>query len=273
MSTRNTHNQQATPHRKRTIWRTSLLAVLAVGIGTAAPWPETAAAQSSGDFTLGTPKASLAVRFGYNLPRTGGSGGSDDNLWAFTREQLTVEKGDFGGIFLGAELGVRVSERFDVTVSAGRSSAKALSEFRAYVDTDDRPIEQTTEFSTLPLTVGIKAFPWKRGRSVGRFAWVPRSWNPYAGVSAGIVRYRFQQYGDFVDFETKDIFSDDFRSEGTTATVHLRAGIEVGVSSTLMLTAESRYAFGSASLGRDFEGFEDLDLTGFQATAGIALRF
>jgi len=265
---------RSAPAAKRGTWRANLLVALAAGIGTAAA-TEAAVAQSGGDFMLRTPRASLAVRFGYSAPRAGGAGG-DTNLWDFTRRRLTVDAGDFGGLFLGAELGVRVSERIDVTLSAGRSSAKALSELRDYVDLDDLPIRQTTEFSTLPLTVGVKAYPFERGRSVGRFAWIPRSWNPYAGASAGIVWYRFRQHGDFVnDEDAQDlvVFTEDYRSDGSAATVHLRAGIEVGINSALMLTAESRYAFGSAPVAGSFEGFQDLDLAGFQAMAGIAVRF
>lgn len=262
--------------RERRARGPQVLAVLAAGMAVAAAWPETGIAQAGGDFALGAPRASLTVRLGYSLPRAGGASGGEESLWDFTREQLTVETGDFGGLFLGAELGVRVSERFDVTASAGRSSAKILSEMRHYVGVDDLPILQTTEFSTLPLTVGVKAYPWKRGRSIGQFAWIPRSVNPYAGVSAGIVRYRFQQYGDFVDDENEAelvVFAEDFRSEGTAATVHLRAGVEIGVNSALMFVAESRYAFGGAALDRDFSGFGELDLAGFQATGGLSLRF
>ncbi len=251
--------------------------LLAAVFGTVgAATPAAAAAQSAragGDFLLGTPKATLAVRIGWNLPREGGGTGAQPSLWDHNRKELTVTRGDFGGLFLEGELGIWISERFDATVSAGRTEAKTVSEFRGFVGEDDLPIAQTTEFALLPLTAGVKAYLFKRGHGVGRFAWIPRRWNAYAGVSGGVVRWRFQQYGEFVDFETLDIFRDDFRGSGTAATLQLRAGVEVAVHQKLLLTGESRYGFGSGQLGLDFDGFADLDLHRFQVTGGIALRF
>lgn len=254
-------------------WRSATLLVAACGLVGAVLPPAQAAAQGTQDFLLRTPRVSLAVRMGWNLPRAGGADGLQESLWDFTRERLTVETGDFGGLLLEADLGIRVTERFDATFMAGRSVTTAISEFRNYVGEDDLPIAQTTEFAIHPLTAGVKAFLWPRGRGVGRFAYIPRRWNAYAGVSGGVVRYRFQQYGEFVDAEDLDIFRDDFRASGTAPTVHVRAGVEVGIHRNVMLTAESRYAFASGSVEPDFTGFADLDLAGFQASAGIAVRF
>lgn len=272
MTSRADKNGGLTMNQRKIIKAARAVAGLAAACAAAgAAIPAGAAAQAA-DFMLGTPKATLAVRMGYNLPRAGG-GGAQQSAWDFMRETLTVETSDFGGLFVEGELGIWLSQRFDLSLSAGRAETKTLSEFRDYVGDDDLPIAQTTEFATLPLTAGVKAFLWDRGRKVGRFAWIPRRWNAYAGVSGGIVRYRFQQYGDFVDYETLDIFEDDFHSSGTTATVQLRAGVEVAVNNRLALTAESRYGFASGPLGRDFADFAELDLAGFQATGGIQLRF
>lgn len=254
--------------------RRRLRPLLAAAFGLAGAVQAPAAAQGPAqDFLLRSPRASLAVRIGWNLPRAGGADGLQESLWDFTRERLTVETGDFGGLLLEADLGIRVTERFDASFMAGRSVTTAISEFRRFVGDDDLPIAQTTEFAIHPLTVGVKAYLWPRGRGVGRFAWIPRRWNAYAGVSGGVVRYRFQQYGEFVDSDDLGIFRDDFRASGTAPTVHVRAGLEVGIHRNVMLTAESRYAFASGSVEPDFTGFADLDLAGLQASAGIAVRF
>ncbi len=230
------------------------------------------AAQSDSDFLFSTPQASLAFRVGYSLPRAG-EGKGTQSLWDLTREQLTINTADFGGVSLSGELGIRTTERLDVAVTLGYTLAETTSEFRDWVDENDFPIEQVTEFSTLPLTLGIKAYLLKRGRSVGRFAWIPRTWNPYAGIAGGLVWYRFEQFGDFVDFDTWDIFTDNFRSKGRAPTLHLLGGVDMSLNGRFMLTGEARYGFASAPLDADFVGFPDLDLAGFQATAGIAVRF
>jgi hypothetical protein len=157
----------------------------------------------------------------------------------------------------------------DVSVAQTRSR----SEFRDWVDTDDLPIEQKTEFQRVPLTFGVKAYLKDRGRSVGRFAWVPAQWAPYVGAGAGWVWYRFRQDGDFVDYDTLDIFTDTFTSRGRAPTLHLYGGADWSLGPNFFLTAEARYAWASADMGGDFVGFDPVDLSGLQATVGLSVRF
>lgn len=246
-------------------------AALAVGVGGTGPATPELAAQTARGFLLGAPYASLTVRAGYHLPRAGGGNGQE-SLWDFTREQLTTETSDFGGLHLAGDLGVRVGERLDFVVGVGFSRSRTGSEFRDWVGEDDLPIAQSTEFRTIPVTAGVKAYLWKRGRSVGRFAWIPRKWNAYVGAAGGLVWYRFSQFGEFVDYETNDIFEDRFVSDGRAPTVHLMGGAEVSLGPRVALIGEARYGFAKAPLEADFVGFADLDLAGFLATAGVSIR-
>ena len=224
-------------------------------------------------FLLGMPRVSLTVRGGYHMPRAG-SGNGTQSLWDLTREELTVESGDLAGMSLGGEVGIRTTPRLDLTVAVGYNASETRSEFRDWVDNDDLPIEQTTSFTTVPVTVGVKAYLWERGRSVGQFAWIPRTWNLYAGVAGGFVSYRFQQWGDFVDYETLDIFNDKFYATERGATVHFTGGMDVTVNGRLVFTGEARYGIASAPIDSpDFTGFPDLDLNGLQITAGIGIRY
>ncbi|MCY4399202.1 MAG: hypothetical protein OXE96_07690 [Gemmatimonadetes bacterium] len=224
-------------------------------------------------FLLGMPRVSLTVKAGYHMPRAGG--GSDiQSLWDLTREELTVESRDLAGMSIGGELGIRTTPRMDITVAVGYNASETRSEFRDWVDTDDLPIEQTTAFSTVPVTVGVKAYLWERGRSVGRFAWIPRTWNLYGAVAGGLVTYRFEQWGDFVDYETLDIFNERFYATERGATVHFAGGMDVNVNGRLVFTGEARYGIASAPIDSpDFTGFPDLDLNGLQITGGIGIRF
>ncbi len=232
-----------------------------------------AAAQQRADFLLGAPRVALTIKAGFAQPRAG-SGGDTESLWDFTREQLTVDTRDLGGMTIAGELAIRAAERLDVTVSFGYALSATRSEFRKWVDLDDLPIEQTTEFATFPLTVGVKAYLRDRGRALGRFAYIPNTWNPYVGVAGGAVWYRFEQHGDFVDFQTLDIFSDRLLSTGSGPTVHFIGGVDMSINNHVLLTGEGRYALASGRIsGRDFVGFPDLDLAGFQVTVGLSLRY
>jgi hypothetical protein len=190
---------------------------------------------------------------------------------------MTLDQKDlsFSSPAFQGELAVRVTEQIDIAGGVGFSKRTTRSEFRDFEGTDDLPIEQTTTFSRTPLTLSVKGYLMPRGRSISRFAWVPARWAPYVSAGGGAVRYLFDQQGEFIDFDSAnlDIFRDRFRSEGWAPTAHAAAGVDLGVTRYLLVTAEGRYSLGSAKLGSDFVGFDNIDLSGFQATAGFSLRF
>lgn len=237
-------------------------------LGAAAP---VATSAQGRDFLFGTPRATFTFRAGLHMPRAG-SGDGTQSLWDLTRSELTVDTRDLAGASIGGDLAIRATTRLDLLLSVGYTSSRTRSEFRDWVDQDDLPIEQTTEFSIRPVTVGVKAYLKDRGRAIGRFAWVPETWNPYVGVAGGIVSYRFVQHGDFVDFETLEIFGDRFYSRDRGATVHLFSGMDVAVNGRILFMGEAKYGFASAPLSTDFVGFPDLDLAGLQVTFGIGFR-
>ncbi len=223
------------------------------------------------DFLFGTPRATFTFRAGLHMPRAG-SGDGTQSLWDLTRQELTVDTRDLAGASIGGDLAVRATPRLDLLLSVGYTNARTRSEFREWVDNDDLPIEQTTEFSIRPITAGVKAYLKDRGRAIGRFAWIPETWNPYVGVAGGIVSYRFVQHGDFIDFETLEIFGDRFYSRDRGATIQLFSGMDVAVNGRILFVGEAKYGFASAPLSADFVGFPDLDLAGLQVTFGIGFR-
>lgn len=225
-----------------------------------------AVAQDSDGFLFGRPTMTLGLYGGYAVP------GAGSEIFEFVRDRLTVDRGDFRSAAFGGWLGVRVSERLDVTLDVARSGAETASEFRDWVDLDDNPIRQTTSLSRTSATLNVKAYARERGRSIGRYVWIPRGVSPYLGAGGGLLWYGFEQEGDFVDFQTLDIFRDEFRSDGQTAVWQLLGGVDVSVSPRLLLTAELRHAWASAEMGEDFVGFDPIDLSGFQGTVGMALR-
>jgi hypothetical protein len=241
-------------------------ALLFVGAATVA-LASSVSAQEGVDFLLKEPRVSLSLRAGYSVPR------AESELFDFTREQLTLEKEDLsGGVFQG-EFAVRASDRIEVALGFGWASSTTRSEFRDWVGSDDLPIEQTTRFARMPLTLGVKAYLLERGRTLGRFAWVPTRWAPYVGAGAGAVWYGFEQEGEFVDFETLNVFADHFLSQGWAPTAHALAGVDLMVRPRVALSAEGKYAWGNTGLSRDFVDFDDIDLSGFQATVGFSFRF
>lgn len=248
--------------------RRQLTLSLAIALLAPLATADAARAQAQGDgFLFDQPSVTLGLRIGYALPRAG------SEVFDFTRERLTVEKSDFNAFAFGGEVAIRAHERFDVALNGGFETSDTRSEFRDWVDQNDLPIEQSTSFTRVPVTAGLKAYLLDRGRRISRYAWIPRTVAPWVGAGGGLTWYEFEQTGDFVDFETLDIFFDEFRSSGAAPTAYVAGGVDVSLGPRWLLTSEARYSWASAEMDRDFVGFEDIDLAGLRAQVGIAVRF
>jgi hypothetical protein len=228
-----------------------------------------AGAQSRGGkgFLFGPPTGSVTLRGGLAIA----SASSD--LFAFTTNELTLNRRDFSGPLMGADVAFRMGERFDLELGAGYAGTTTPSEFRKFVDQQDRPINQSTTFRRVPLTASVKAYLVPRGRSIGRFAWIPTRIAPYVGAGAGATWYEFTQTGDFIDQTTSAVFPDTFRSSGWTPSAQTMAGFELSLSPRFALVTDGRYSFARANLNNDFSGFKRIDLSGFATTLGLNVRF
>jgi hypothetical protein len=226
-------------------------------------------AQQGKGFLFREPRATVTLYGGFALANAG------SDLFDFTTSQLTLDRGDFSGADLGGDFAVRISDRWDVAIGYARSSARARSESRDWVDENDQPIEQVTRFSRAPVTASVRFHPLPRGRTIGSFAWIPSSFDPWLSVGAGRMSYSFRQVGDFVDDSDPDnavIFTDDLSAKGWANVLQASVGAGWSVAPRLLLTGEVRYLRSSAELDGDFFGFDRLDLSGVATTLGLSIR-
>ncbi len=228
-----------------------------------------ARAQSAGDgFLFRPPSGVFTLRGGFDHANAG------SDLFSFTTRQLTVGPGDFSGFTFGADFTYRAAPRLDIVLFGVSVSRSVIpSEFRDFVDNERKPIQQSTEFIRVPVTAAAKIYLSNPGRAVGHFAWIPARWAPYAGAGAGAMWYRFNQQGDFIDFATTRVFTDEFDSSGWTPAVVAFAGAEISLGPRVALAAEGRYHYARAMLGPDFARFERLDLSGVAVTTGLSIRY
>jgi hypothetical protein len=240
---------------------------LALFAGGLLPSPAAAQRGNRPDFLFDRPFMSFTIRGGASLPS------ARSEIFDFTSEQLTLGKSDFYSPFFGVEAAFRITDRIDVAVGVAVSQSTKSSEFRDFVGVDDLPIEQTTKFTRVPTTVSLKYYPFDRGREVGRFAWIARKLAPYVGGGGGVIWYEFEQRGEWVDFETLDIFNSIFKSDGATGVGHLLAGADLSLGPKWFINFEGRYSFASMGMTPDFVDFNNIDLGGFDASVGFALRF
>ena len=227
-----------------------------------------ARAQGSGDgFLFRRPIGGLLVHGGFASPTSSG------DLYSFLTNQFTLSKGDFSAPAFGADLLLRVAPRLDLAFGAGISGSRKVSEFRHFLDLNNLPIQQTTSLVRVPLTAGARLYLAPRGRSIGEFAWIPTRIVPYVGAGGGMMWYRFRQTGDFIDFQTTDVFPDAFQSRGWTPTAHALAGVDYSLNPRFALNGEARYTWAKGRLSDDFTGFHGIDLSDIGINFGLNVRF
>lgn len=253
------------------IGRAGLLAASAVAIAAMASPLD---AQSAGKgFLFQEPQWTFSLKGGVDRPNAG------SDIFEFVTTELTLDRSDFVGFNVGADLAYSLRPRLDLTFSAGYARSSAPSESAKWIGTDDLPIAQTTVFSRLPLTVGLKAYILPRGEAIGSLAWIPARFSPFIGAGGGAMRFTFEQEGEFVDEESADleIFTDQLRSDGWAPTAHVLGGFDFALSPRWGVTTEARYSWGRGELGQDYDddyqGWHRIDLSGLSATMGLHVRF
>jgi hypothetical protein len=221
----------------------------------------------SADFLFGRPSTSIGLRGSWVFA----SAGSD--LFDFVTRQLTIDKEDFNAPAFAADVAFNVTSRLQVEGGLEVTRMEHRSEYRDFVDNNLQPIEQTTALNTTHIMGGVRFALAPRGREVSRLVWVPNRVVPFVGAGAGVVRYQFRQYGDFVDFVDNSVFAESFRSTGWAPTGHVFGGVDIQIYRGLYGTFQGRYTKASAELSSDFIDFDPIDLSGFRMSAGINFLF
>jgi hypothetical protein len=224
-------------------------------------------AQASGNgYLFGAPDARLSIRTGY------ARAGAGSDVFGQVTSDLTLNKSDFSGPTIGAELAFTLSPRLDLALQADYAGTSKGSEYRHFYDNNRLPIQQTTTFRRVPVTANVRAYLTPRGREIGKLAWIPSSVVPWIGAGGGFMWYQFKQQGDFVDPSTLSVYRDSFDSHGWTPTLQGMGGLDVSLTPRLAFTADLRYNWARADLGGGFVGFNRIDLSGMSTALGFTVR-
>lgn len=218
-------------------------------------------------FRYSPPEFSLTLRGGLDRPT------ASSDVYAFTTQNLTLSRSDFAALGLHVDFALRVAPRTEVVFSAGMAGRETASEFRNFIDNADQPIEQRTLLRRTPIGVGVRYALTSPGEQISRLAWVPARFTPWIGIGGGIMGYKFRQVGDFVDFETLDVFTDRFSTYGWSPMGYGSLGGEITLTARSAIVADVRYTAARAPLRGAFEGFDQIDLSGTAFTMGISLRY
>ena len=229
--------------------------------------PVAHAQEEQPDFLFGAPRGAFSIRGGYLIAS------ANSDIYEFFSEELTIEGADFNALVFGIDVALAIHPRLDVLVGFEYSRAAVDSEYREFEEDNGAPITQTTELRTVPLTGSIKLYLTPRGQEISRFAYLPSKARPYLGAGAGLIWYRLEQSGDFVDFADLSIFPGEFRSSGWGTEAHVFGGLDLRLSPKWYLSLEGRYVWADADLSEDYVGFDPIDLNGLRITVGFSYSF
>ena len=230
--------------------------------------PALADAQPSPDFLFGSPRGMIGFRSGWVFAS------ANSDLFTFVQRQLTVDRKDFNAPAIGVDVEAAVTPRLSAVVGFDFARTSKNSEYRDFLDNQRLPITQTTRLSETNISGSLKFAVTPRGREISSRAWIPAAVTPYVGGGAGILKYEFLQFGDFIDVNTAnmEVFPATLRSSGWTPSVHLFGGVDVKVWRRMYVSGEARYLWSDATPGLDFD-FDSIDLAGLKATVGIHYMF
>ena len=227
----------------------------------------------------------VTFKVGYFFPR------ANSDLWQLEFEQMTFEKSDFQATVFCFSYEYFLSNQISLTVSMDGYNKKKAGSYLDYVGdiVEDQiyafdygqgsSISHVFTVSITPLQAGVKLTPIGRRASI----------IPYIGGGVGVYIWTVRLQGDSIDFSDPQEFYDqgleevvtgypvyptDVRVESKfTVGFHGVVGIMVPVANRISIEGEFKFNYASGNLDPHFQGFENFDLSGYQATIGINYWF
>ncbi|MCP5047998.1 MAG: porin family protein [bacterium] len=182
------------------------------------------------------------------------------DLWEINMENLAFEKQDLQGRYFGVEYEHFLGKNLSIALEGGYYSKEHYSLYRDFEYDDGSSIFQNMALEIFVMEVDFKFYPM--GHRTRFF--------PYFGAGGGVYRWKYEQWGDFIDFEDNTVMEDEYlESSAYTPGFNAKAGFVLRPSRQLGISVEARYQSVKGELSSFFEGFEKLDLSGFTVTAGI----
>ncbi len=188
--------------------------------------------------------------------------GSSDG-WNAVFEGFTGQPSDLQDVVWGADVLWRVNRDVGILFGGSFYRGSTTSSYRDWVAGDGSEVRHTTELETSDLTAAVV---YRLSRAAVR---------PYLGIGAGMVWWSLTDEGSFIDFSAPDlpVFSAWYSADGTTFSAFGLAGLEIPLGMRWSFLFEGRYRWAEDTLGDDFAGFGDLDLSGFELSGGFGVNF
>jgi hypothetical protein len=226
----------------------------------------------------------LDVRLGAFIPRAKDCGIPSSQPATYTLFQDVCElfvpdsrslddfdwKSEWVGFTGGAEYNHVLVDNLELGVHVDGYAKSVDTSYRDFTWDDGGEIFQTLRLNVVPMGVTLRLIPTNKRTRLA----------PYAGGGVDLVYYKYEEYGDFIDFFDPDlpVFYDEFYADGVTFGFHAAGGIRFYFNRDFALVVEGRYLWADAEMGDDFSPNEPglvnrIDLGGASVTVGLHVRF
>ncbi|UCH97734.1 MAG: outer membrane beta-barrel protein [Candidatus Aminicenantes bacterium] len=184
----------------------------------------------------------------------------DSDLWETNMDNLAFTKQDMRDAYYGIEYEHFLNRFISFALEGGVYDNEHFSFYRDYEYEDGSPIYQNLALRIISAEADFKLYPLGHRQ---RFC-------PFLGGGAGMYFWKYEQWGDFINFESGTVDEDEYAETSTyTVGFNAKAGFVARFSRNWGVLLEARYQHVKGELSSFFEGWEKLDLSGFTFSIGI----
>lgn len=182
-----------------------------------------------------------------------------ENLNVFAFDLRDFNNGTVSGDWL-----IGAGDYFEAGIGVGFYQRTVPSVYLDFVDNDGAEIFQEFKLRVVPLTATIRVLPFGRHAAV----------QPYFGAGIGAFNWRYSEVGEFIDFDTFDIFRERYVATGTDVGGIILGGVRFPVGDKFSIGGEVMYQNANGRVGID-EGFlnERIDLGGLSSKFTFTVGF
>lgn len=204
--------------------------------------------------TLGLNAQSLTLKIGLFHPAM------KSDLWDINMENLAFDKQDMVDKYYGMEYEHFLGNNLSFSVEGGYYEKEHYSMYRDFEYDDGSPIYQNVALKITSMEVDFKFYPVSHRQK----------FYPFIGAGVGMYYWKYEQWGDFIDFEYDTVLEDEYLETSTyTPGFNAKAGFVFRFKRKFGVSFEARYTHLQGNLSSFFEGFEKLDLGGFTFNFGV----
>jgi hypothetical protein len=197
------------------------------------------------------------------------TGNASDDVLVSDLGYLSFRIADFNGATAGGEWLFGMGPHFEGGLGLGVYQRTVPTVYLDYVNRNGSEIEQALKLRVVPFTATIRYSP------LG----TDSPFQPYVGGGVGIFGWRYSESGQFVDFNTGDVFRQSYVGSGAAAGPVALGGVRLQPG-PIGVGFEVRYQHAVGTLPRD-QGFASpsdkitprIDLGGFNYLATFTIKF